>query len=123
MALNESILKQFTFSSPPTIQLPRSKKVQEAYNNYKSSPSYNFEDFKQNIKKKLTENYYFIQKNDFPYMTEKNIEHLIIWTNNLDSTIQFINRNFKENLVTFWKNLSSNCSIPEIDHIHVFVKL
>ena len=56
-------------------------------------------------------------------MTEKNIEHLIIWTNNLDSTVQFINRNFKENLVTFWKNLPSNCSISEIDHIHVFVKL
>ena len=119
MSLSPSTLKNFSFQDPPTYQLPRNPEIQKQYDNHMKNKEA-CAHFKEKVKKTLCEKALFIQKNDFPYQTDKGISHFLVWTTNVQEAIHEIPNIFSGKLITFWKNLPTNCSIPEIDHIHVF---
>ena len=119
MSISPNTLKTFNFEKPPTSQLPRDEVIQNSYDIHMSN-SDACDKFKKNIKVTLASSPIFVQKNDFPYKVDEGITHFLVWTTDLSNAIVIIPKMFSDNLITFWKNLPSNCSIPEIDHIHVF---
>ena len=121
MSLSPKTLQTFSFENPPSFPLPRSREIQNCYDKHMAN-SEACQNFKNNIKEILSSNDYHIQKNDFPYLVEEGVEHLLFWTTDISNALVIIPNMFKSKLITFWKNRPTNCSIPEIDHIHVFTR-
>ena len=121
MSLSPKTLERFSFSNPPLSPLPRSREIQNCYDEHMAN-SEACQKFKKDIKKLLTSSEYYIQKNDFPYFVQEGVEHLLFWTTDISNALVIIPTIFDSKLITFWKNRPSNCSIPEIDHIHVFTR-
>jgi hypothetical protein len=119
MSISPTTLRTFSFGKPPTSQLPRDKTIQTSYDIHMSN-SAACQKFKKDIKLTLVSKPIFVQENDFPYKVDEGITHYLVWTTDVSNAIVEIPQMFSNNLITFWKNLPSNCSIPEIDHIHVF---
>ena len=119
MALSPKTLQSFSFHNPPSVTLPRSKETQACYEKHMAN-SEACKKFKKTIEKNLSSNEYYIQKNDFPYLVQEGIEHLLFWTKDISNALDIIPTLFDSKLITFWKNRPTNCSIPEIDHVHVF---
>ena len=121
MSLSPKTLQSFSFDNPPCFPLPRSREIQNCYDKHMAN-SDACQNFKKDIKIILSSNKYHIQKNDFPYLVEEGVEHLLFWTTDISNALVIIPTMFDSKLITFWKNRPSNCSIPEIDHIHVFTR-
>ena len=121
MCLSLNTLKSFSYDNPPAFPLERSMEIQTCYDKHMTNTEACSE-FKKSIKNILSSNKFHIQKNDFPYFIEEGVEHLLFWTTDLSYALNVIPTMFKSNLITFWKNLPNNCSIPEINHIHVFTR-
>lgn len=68
-------------------------------------------------------NQYIITKNPFPYDLDKDINHYVLWHNSYLSTVK-VNKILKDYFQT--KNIlwyrSVRESVPDIEHIHVFVQ-
>lgn len=122
MSLSPKTLQSFTFYNPPSFPLPRSKEIQNCYDKHMANPEA-CKKFKIEIKQILSSKEYHIQKNDFPYLVEEGVQHLLFWTTDISNALVVIPTLFNSNLITFWKNRPSNCSIPEIEHVHIFTKI
>lgn len=101
-------------------KLYRTEKVQKKYDNFqKKIPS--MSDYIR--KKYLCDKSEIITVNLFPYNLEKNIDHYVLWHNSKIST-QKVNKILQEYFAT--KNIqwyrSTRDSVPDIDHIHVFIQ-
>ena len=66
------------------------------------------------------------RRNDFPYAIEDNVEHYLIWSltkmTNKKEIIKFIEENVGDKQYVWTVNPHFLQSIPEIFHVHVFVK-
>lgn len=121
MSLSPNTLQSFSFDNPPTFPLPRSSEIQNNYDKHMAN-SKACQKFKKDIKNILSSSEYHIQKNDFPYLIQEGVEHLLFWTRDVSNAMVIIPTMFDSKLIAFWQNHPSNCSIPEIDHIHVFLR-
>ena len=82
-----------------------------------------------NIKTIVPNNTITIIPNDFPYNTEKNVLHYVVWCRNVVPTKQeivseiekFALHNDFEDFI-FFQNPPSLQSIPELLHYHLFLK-
>ena len=129
--LSWRFLRQFNENNPPTISLGRKKEVEDKYSK-----------FRENVKKKYgsTANYleqtlfsknepFILKLNDFPYNTQSNIYHYLLWINPKYNS-HFNNKNIKEKLdiffgknYIFFKNNTNNMSIKSIIHYHIFIRI
>lgn len=90
----------------------RTEKVQKKYDNFqKKIPS--MSDYIR--AKYLEEKSVFISPNLFPYNVAKDIEHYVLWHNSKIST-----RKVNKILEDWYR--STRDSVPDIDHIHVFIQ-
>lgn len=125
--LTWEFLKHFNFKNP----LPnfRSKATLDKYKTFKNNT--------KNVSKFIYEKYlknkpYCIEKNDFPYVSESNMEHYILWINN--SFSQNISKVFLENIIKnkmqelgfneyiFFENHESVKTIHDILHYQIFFR-
>jgi hypothetical protein len=147
--ITEEYLKHYSIDNPPLISLYRNYSIQNEYDSYRSSDKFFI--FIDNVKELLQKQNSLLQLNDFPYYTTDDIKHYVLWINNKQNNYNDINYNkyifknnnidkefiqseiykyFKtntktektENIITYWVNTQSNCSIKEILHIHIFTK-
>lgn len=118
--LTREDLKQFNFDNPPEFALQRTEEVQSKYDEYMKDKS-KTSGFVQSIREKLEGKEFCLLKNDFPYNIEEGITHLVCWyiDENPHSIITKMNNDY--DVITCWRNLPSNCSVPEIKHIHFFI--
>lgn len=68
-------------------------------------------------------NQYIITENPFPYDLEKNIAHFVLWHNSYLSTTKvnkILKEHFKSDKILWYRSYRE--SVPEINHIHVFVQ-
>lgn len=148
--ITQDFLENYSFDYPPLIPLYRNYDVQKDYDTFKSSDK--FLTFIDNIKKMLLNKKSLLRLNDFPYYTTENIKHYVLWINNTkDSRNTVIDKEYikneigkyfdidlnnesngsngnnkinkREKIITYWINISSNCSISDVLHVHVFTKL
>ena len=119
MSLSSKSLKTFSYNNPPSSGMSRSADIQKCYDKHMADTEACTK-FKKYIKKILSSKEFYIQKNDFPYLLDEGIEHLLFWTTDISNALIIIPTMFKQKLITFWKNRPNNCSIPEINHIHIF---
>ena len=100
----------------------------------------NYQIFKKNTKnvseyineKYLKNKNFCIEKNDFPYITESNVEHYVIWINK--SFEIYISKSFLQNTIyqkmkdlhfheyIYFENHSSVKTIPDILHYQIFFR-
>ena len=120
--LTRDILREYTMENPPKVMLPRSPCVQQKYDAFicqSKNRSCFISDMRENLK---CHPYYFVP-NDFPYHTSPGIEHWVCWYGKYIEPASIIAEiKEKNNVITFWKNYSTNMSIQEINHIHVFIQ-
>mgnify|MGYP001189693280 CR=1 FL=1 len=122
-----SELSFYNFNNPPTKQIRRSPQTQNKYDIHKKNLKINqSEHIKKNI---LKENDFAYTQNSFPYETEKNIKHDIIWSKRdlSEADIREIIIKHNQNMdiekdCVYFINIKSNQSIPDITHAHVFIK-
>jgi len=120
--LSVSELKKFHFN-PPRDGLKRDYKVQGAYDEYIKDKK-NLSSFLDNVNRKLDYDCYYLCVNDYPYWTEKKIKHLICWYRGpLKKTKEIYDElKTKIDIISCWKNLSVNCSIKQVHHLHIFIR-
>ena len=127
MTLTWKFLLQFDFSKPLPNQ--RSSETIQKYNNFKKLNK----DICSYIKNKYLNNCdYCIIKNDFPYDTEKDVKHYILWIK--DSFLENINKRDIEDLIQkkmleleysnyiYFENHISVQTVPDIKHFQIFYK-
>tara|TARA_Y100000022_G_C13201017_1_gene352725 strand:- start:319 stop:687 length:369 start_codon:yes stop_codon:yes gene_type:complete len=116
--MDYNYISQF-HKNPPKIRLYRHKDVDEEYKKFLlKHPDHNI-----NLAKTLFKdnNTWIITPNKFPYHFIDNTEHLIIWFKG-DVNYNLIDFLFREEEIIYFENLSSNKSIPNIRHVHIFKK-
>jgi len=127
--LTWSLLKSWNYKKPfPNFRTDETlQKYQQFKNNNVDIPSY--------IQQKYLKNKnYTIEKNAFPYHTEKNVEHYVLWINkNFEKHIS-ISKTFLENIIKekmilleyneyiYFENHVSVKTIPQILHYQIFFK-
>jgi len=138
-----NFIKKFN-KKPPLFNLPRDNKINESYINHINECNHKYGSISNYIYKKHFSNKskkYTIVKNNFPYITESNIKHLLIWFNPnyynhdlnfnkedtlINSIIHEHNSNCciedKINNYIYFENYASNKSVLGVKHIHLFVK-
>ena len=109
----------YSNKSPPLKPLGRSPYFQEQYDKYISKRE-NREYFIKKIKSKLSYVSFHLHINDYPYNTEKDIKHWLIWWDEPIKIVDILENTFGERLITYWVNKTNNKSIREINHAHVF---
>ena len=120
--LSATELKKFHFN-PPRFGLKRDPNVQEDYDENMKEKK-NLSSFLDNVNRNLDSNCYYLCDNDYPYWTEKNIKHLVCWYRGPSEKQKEIydELNTKFDIISCWKNLSVNCSIKQIHHLHIFIR-
>lgn len=118
--ISTSKLCSFTVESPPTHMLGREETVQKKYDLFCKNKE-NGKRFINTVKNKLKHQEYYFVENDFPYYVESNVKHMICWykSGTLKSILKKLRKYNK--IITYWENLPQNKSIPDINHIHVFI--
>lgn len=125
------IVKKF-HRNPPEIKLPRTVETIERYEtNMKIIKA------KQTISEYLMDKYFstgdkiVFNRNDYPYFTEPNIYHFLLWIHPSmkvkDCMIsELIDSHKPETLdvkeYIYFENLGNNKSIQDIRHFHVFIR-
>ena len=100
--------------------LRRNLLIEKQYINDKKSTLYT--KYKENIRKNISKYGYYISINNYPYNTEKNVIHNIIWCNkNKEEIKDILDCLYKE--YVFFKNTENNKSIKDIEHYHIFVNI
>jgi hypothetical protein len=137
-------LRQFNFSNPPEICLGRSSKVMEKYIEHKNHLDSENIDINNYINSKYFSNNnrkYYIDKNQFPYYCDDNIEHYVMWINfesqdgsNFGKEYQSEFRDYicykmfnndindmNKNCIYF-QNLTAQQSIKGVPHLQIFIR-
>jgi hypothetical protein len=79
-------------------------------------------------KKYLKKNPYALVKNDFPYFTEQNISHHILWFRDFDVTIDKVDEILNSSEILFqrdfiyWRNARILQTVRGINHFQIFSK-
>ena len=129
--MNWDDVKKF-HRKPPEIRLPRTVETIEKYEaNMKIIKA------KQTISEYLMNKYFssgnkiVFGKNDYPYFTEPNVYHFLLWIHPSMKVkecmvSQLIDSHMPETLnakeYIYFENLGNNKSIPDIRHFHVFIR-
>ena len=142
-ALSWDYLLNFN-QSPPDETFPRSVKVIQDYQQHKTNviSKYN------NISEYITQTYFNksnaakffrLVPNDFPYLLEDGIKHLVCWfnpfifpydtpdLNTIPDQINIIMKLYNKDLILgknyiYFENNTNARSVPGIRHIHIFIK-
>lgn len=142
--LSWDFLKQFNFSNPPTICLGRSSRIMEKYKAHKKELDRDKIDINNYINSKYfsEENTkYYIDKNQFPYYCDDNIEHYVMWINfkskdgkNFKKEYQpgfrkyICKEMFDEDVekmdanCIYFQNFTSLQSIKGVPHLQIFIR-
>jgi hypothetical protein len=118
MVISKDILKTYNINNPPLTQLCRKKEIQQKYDIYNSN-NQNKKKFIEKVKNELKINNFYFHVNDFPYYTEDNIVHYLVWYSDEQYLLEFVKNN--KNILTYWVNNKNNSSIKEIKHAHIFI--
>jgi hypothetical protein len=118
--LTSTELKKYSLLNPPSFTLQREKGVQEKYNIVMMDKE-RMAFFIEDVKKELEKERFYLVVNDFPYETECGIKHLVCWYKDCDPYMIQSELKAKFRFITCWKNIPANCSISEVNHIHVFI--
>ena len=119
--LSISELKKYHFN-PPIIGLKREPSIQEKYDKQMVEKKH-LSCFLDKINSQLDCNDYYLCENDFPYWCEDGIKHLLCWyRGDMKKQMEIYNElKTTFNIISCWKNLSINCSIKQIHHLHIFI--
>lgn len=142
-ALSWDYLKQFN-CKPPNETFPRTPEVVERYKNFKSVILSLYKDFTEYLTEKHftgidSKILYKITKNDYPYLLEDGIQHLVCWfnphlfpkdtesLNDISEKINLIIKKYDYSLelgvnCVYFENLLHARSVPGIRHIHIFIQ-
>ena len=118
--ISTKALREFNSQNPPTITLGRKDDVQKKYDKF-CKDSENGKRFISRVTDILEESEYYFVENDYPYYVEPNITHMICWYKKGKPCEILKNICEKSCVITYWENLPYNKSIPDINHIHVFI--
>jgi len=128
MKITWKYLQNFHFN-PPSCILPRTKKIQEDYDNHKNKlKKANITIDKYILKTILKNNLkYKITKNRFPYDLDENIKHYLLWISpdiqiSQIKVINIIKKYFPNNQLVCYQNEMFAKSVKTIDHYHIFIK-
>jgi hypothetical protein len=120
--LTLTALTKYTMESPPMTALPRSPEIQAKYDAFIEKGN-NRSEFVNSMKCRLKNKRYYFTRNDFPYQTERHIEHWVCWYEKDTCPHEIVKEiEGKNHIITYWKNHSQNMSIQEINHIHIFIQ-
>jgi hypothetical protein len=132
--------------NPPSDFFPRSKDVRTKYFLHKRFVKKNFGDINNYITKKYfsgrnTNIKFKLDKNIFPYLIDKNIDHYILWFNPKYFDSEYPDFNYKQkqivkflkivfpkrklilgNNVIYYENIVANRSVSGVRHIQIFIK-
>jgi hypothetical protein len=129
-------LEQFHLN-PPTAQLPRKDEVQQSYMQHKSRVEASGRKMADVLKDRTfptdsPTNPFVILPNDFPYHVSSEIAHWLIWIfpryftekgqEEINKELDALLREKGLKKFIFFKNLSSNSSIPSVPHYHLFIQ-
>lgn len=95
----------------------------EAY--YDAVPKEVREEFIRDIKARLKYEHTVFMKNLYPYDLNPEIEHYVVWMRKEHKfhTLNSIPDRYHQYEIAYFENHESNKSIPEIDHVQVFLYL
>ena len=124
-------LKQFSVVNPPNVRLYRDEGIEKKYTLHRERIKENYESVAEYLIKKMFSDeacdtrMVFID-NTFPYNTDSNIKHMLVWINpkyseNIKEVYSFINEN-TSNPFIYFKNQTQFKTILEVEHYHVFIK-
>ena len=124
-------LKQFSVVNPPNERLYRTEETEKKYTRHRENVKENYGSVAKYLihkmfsKEACDKRMVFIE-NTFPYNTEPNIKHMLVWINptyseNAKEVNSFIKEN-TSNPFIYFKNNKQNKTILEIEHYHVFIK-
>ena len=120
--LSSSQLKKFHFN-PPRVGLKRDPEIQKKYDEFLKNPE-NLSQFLEKVKVNMdVKQKYFFMENTFPYWTEEKIEHKVCWFKDEDPVDIYNELKDQYEIISCWRNTPANCSIQEIKHLHVFVRI
>ena len=125
MTYSWNSLIKYHFNHPINTYLKRNLQIQKLYDKYNKTQQ--FEQFKKNMFNNKNKNFNFML-NNFPYDTDKNISHYLIFINPLiknkisDFNIyKIIRKNYiKKKPIIIFENEPKNRSIKNIRHYHIF---
>ena len=117
-----SELQKFNFENPPNVGLCREIKIQEKYDKFLENPE-NTNKFVSSVKEQLTGKKYILLKNAFPYHIPEGIQHKVCWFTDCNPNEILAELKSQMDVITCWRNTPTNCSILEIKHLHVFVRM
>lgn len=108
----------------------RSTEVEEVYRKHREDLEKKGLTLCEYIDKKLfsEEAFYVFVPNDYPYFLEEDMEHWILWINpsfakpSKNKISKILEEELGEKDFLTFENAEENKSIPEIEHIHVFIK-
>jgi len=120
--MTRATLQKFSLINPPSFALQREKEVQKKYNIVMKDKE-RMNNFLEGVKRELETEKFYLTENNFPYLTEKGIKHLVCWYKDCDPCMIQKELQTKFDVITCWKNKPANCSILEINHIHVFISI
>lgn len=127
-------VKTFHLCGPSTFgQFIRTEEDQLEYDLFKDTLTKNGLSLKTSIEDryfKTNQNSYVIVPNQFPYVLEPNLEHLILWvapnqTLNLETIETAISEFMRENSFSEWiyfQNKPQLQSVRDVEHWHIFGK-
>jgi hypothetical protein len=130
--------------NPPINFLPRSKDIRTKYFIHKKKINKKYDNINNYIKQKYFSNKnkllkFRLDKNIFPYLIDKNIEHYILWFNPIFFNKEFPDFNSKPQLIRkfikilfpkskigndiiYYENNVENRSVDAVRHIQIFKK-
>jgi hypothetical protein len=142
-ALTWEYISKFN-QSPPDETFPRSEKVIKSYRHHKTNIISKYDNISDYLINKLfsksnAARLFRIIPNEFPYLLEDGIKHLVCWfnpfvfpynspdLNNRPDQIEIIMKFYNKNLKLgvdwiYFENITSARSVPGIRHIHIFIK-
>lgn len=105
---------------PPTIHLPRTKAMQEKYDEVMSKNK----DRADDLRKKLFPNNekWTLSDNIFPYDFRDKTKHMVAWFSEDYVDYSVIQEALSDFDIVFYENFKNNRSIHSIRHVHVFIK-
>ena len=117
--------------NPPTYKIIRNDNIQKKYNKYINSLNKSIDNIIIDKYFNKDDKIFCIDKNMFPYYTENNIYHYILWINPTKKindieiynyiNLYYCNYTIKKNIIYFENNFK-NKSIQNIRHFHIFIK-
>jgi hypothetical protein len=128
------LLKEYEKKPPKSSSTYRTKNVNDAYKIHKSRLKQQNITLSQHIIKSVFNNnpneIIKLESNSFPYFIEDNVKHYLLWLNplvkhtniNLLDHIPYQFNKYKDENIAIISNTKEARSIPEIDHIHIFIR-